>query len=263
VIGRSITFTLALLILSRRERMLTRSFPGLRALWDSWKDILHVGIPSALTNILVPVGIGVITRIVSGYGAAAVAGFGVATRIETFALTPVMALRSVVAPFVGQNWGARRHDRLGRGVAISGGFSIAWGLMVWLILALTGRHIAAVFNDSPDVIATTSLYLLILPAAYGMRGVLYLSTGALSVLRKPVDAAVLMLLQVFVLYVPLAMLGSQLLELRGVFGAGLVANVVAGAVAYLWTRKVIALRHSEDLVGPVDVPVVEPSVGGI
>ncbi|MFH1690291.1 MAG: MATE family efflux transporter [Candidatus Eisenbacteria bacterium] len=263
VIGRSITFTLALLILSRRERMLTRSFPGLRALWDSWKDILHVGLPSALTNILIPVGIGVITRIVSGYGAAAVAGFGVATRIETFALTPVMALRSVVAPFVGQNWGARRHDRLRRGVAISGGFSVAWGLLVWLILALTGRHIAAVFNDSPDVIATTSLYLLIVPAAYGMRGVLYLSTGALSVLRKPVDAAVLMLVQIFVLYVPLAMLGSRLLELRGVFGAGLISNVVAGAVAYLWTRRIVALRHSEELVRSADVPMVDPTAGGI
>jgi putative MATE family efflux protein len=263
VIGRSITFTLALLILARRERMLTRSFPGLRALWDSWKAVLHVGLPSALTNVLIPVGIGVITRIVSGYGAAAVAGFGVATRIEIFALTPVMALRSVVAPFVGQNWGARRHDRLGRGVAVSGWFSVAWGLLVWLILALTGRHLAALFNDSPDVIATTSLYLLIVPAAYGMRGVLYLSTGALSVLRKPIDAAVLMLLQIFVLYVPLAMLGSRFLELRGVFGAGLISNVVAGAVAYLWTKRVVALRHSEELIRSADVPVVEPTVGGI
>ena len=263
VIGRSITFTLALLILARRERMLTRSFPGLRALWDSWKEILHVGIPSALTNILIPVGIGVITRIVSGYGAAAVAGFGVATRIEIFALTPVMALRSVLAPFVGQNWGARRHDRLRRGVAISGGFSIGWGLLVWLILALTGRHIAAVFNVSPDVIATTALYMLIVPAAYGMRGVLFLSTGALSILRRPIDAAVLMLVQIFVLYVPLAVLGSRVLELAGVFGAGLVANIVAGAVAYLWIRRIMALRRSEDLGRPADAPVAEPTGGGM
>ncbi|MFH1864529.1 MAG: MATE family efflux transporter, partial [Candidatus Eisenbacteria bacterium] len=165
--------------------------------------------------------------------------------------------------FVGQNWGARRHDRLGRGVAVSGWFSVAWGLLVWLILALTGRHLAALFNDSPDVIATTSLYLLIVPAAYGMRGVLYLSTGALSVLRKPIDAAVLMLLQIFVLYVPLAMLGSRFLELRGVFGAGLISNVVAGAVAYLWTKRVVALRNSEELIRSADVPVVEPTVGGI
>jgi len=245
VIGRSITFTIALIILARREKMLTLEFPGFAEVRRSWRSILQIGVPAALTNLLVPVGIGVITRIVSGYGAAAVAGFGVASRIETFAMTPVMALRSVIAPFVGQNWGARLHDRLRRGVSVSAGLALAWGAFVWVVLLLTRRHIAAVFNEAPDVVETTALYLAIVPAAYGLRGMLFLSTGTLSVLRKPIDAALLMLLQVFVLYVPLALLGSQLLGLLGVFGAALIAHAVAGAAAYLWTRRAMALRRDE------------------
>ncbi len=242
VIGRSITFTVALWVLARRERMLTFEFPGLRAVWESWRRVLYVGLPSALTNVVVPIGIGVITRIVSSYGAAAVAGFGVASRIEIFGLTVVMALRSVIAPFVGQNWGARKFSRLARGIKLSHAFAMAWGAFLLVVLAAFARPLASVFNPTPEVVATTALYLWIVPVSYGLRGVHFVATAALSVLHRPIDAAALTILQFFVLYVPLALLGSRILGLRGVFGAASVANLVAGALAYLWLRRIVAMR---------------------
>ena len=249
VIGRSITFTVALTILWRREHMIATTFPGVAQVLESWKKVLYIGIPSALTNILIPVGIGAITRIVSGYGTAAVAGFGVATRIEMFALTPVMALRSVLAPFVGQNWGAGLHKRLSRGMTVSAWLAAGWGALVLAALALGGKAVASVFNDAPEVVATAGLYLTIVPFGYGLRGILWLSTGTLSVLHRPIDAGLIMIAQIFVLYIPLALLGSNLWGLTGVFGAGLAANVVAGVAALLWVRRVIALRTTEAPVG--------------
>jgi putative MATE family efflux protein len=242
VIGRSITFTVALWVLGRRERMLTNPFPGLAAVWESWRGILFIGLPSALTNIVVPLGIGVITRIVSGYGAAAVAGFGVASRVETFSLTAVMALRAVVAPFVGQNWGARECARLARGIRLSHGFAMAWGAFLLVVLAALARPIAAIFNPTPEVVETASLYLWIVPLSYGLRGVHYVATAALAVLRRPIDAALLTVLQFFGLYVPLAVVGSRLLGLSGVFGAASVANLIAGALAWIWLGRIVAMR---------------------
>jgi putative MATE family efflux protein len=242
VIGRSITFTVALWILGRRDKMLIRGFPGFAALWESWRGILSIGLPSALTNIAVPLGVGFITRIVSDYGAAAVAGFGVASRIETFSLTFVMALRTVVAPFVGQNWGARRFARLARGITLSHVFAMVWGAITLVVLAVFARPIAAIFNATPEVVATAALYLWIVPVSYGLRGVHFVATAALSVLHRPIDAAFLTLLQFFGLYFPLAVLGSRLIGLGGVFGAGCVANIVAGALAYVWLRRIVAMR---------------------
>lgn len=242
VIGRSITFTVALWVLGRRDRMLTREFPGFAAAWKSWRGILYIGLPSALTNVVVPLGIGFVTRIVSGYGAAAVAGFGVASRVETFGLTVVMALRTVVAPFVGQNWGARKFERLARGVHLSHVFAMAWGALMLVVLGAFARPIAAVFNATPEVVATTALYLWIVPLSYGLRGVHFGATAALSVLRRPVDAALLTILQFFGLYVPLALFGSSLLGLKGVFGAASVAHLVSGALAWFWLRRIVAMR---------------------
>jgi Na+-driven multidrug efflux pump len=222
--------------------MLTLEFPGLPAVWRSWRSILYIGLPSAVTNVAVPLGIGAITRIVSGYGAAAVAGFGVASRIETFALTFVMALRTVVAPFVGQNWGAREFARLARGVRLSHWLSMAWGALMLVVLAAFARPLAGVFNASPAVVATTALYLWIVPVSYGLRGVHFVATAALAVLRRPIDAALLTILQFFGLYVPLALLGSRLLGLSGVFGAAGVAHIVSGALAWFWLRRIVAMR---------------------
>ncbi len=242
VIGRSITFAVALWVLGRRERMLTLHFPGFRAIWASWRSILYIGIPSALTNIVIPLGIGIITRFVSGYGAAAVAAFGVATRIENLALIVVGALRSVLAPFIGQNAGAKRFDRVRRAVTLGHRFALLWGAAMLVTLALVARPLASLFNDNPAVVDKIALYLWIVPVSYGLRGLLQLSTASLSVLRRPLDAAALMLIQVFVLYVPLALLGDRLLGLPGIFGAGGASYIIAGIAAYFWLSRVLVLR---------------------
>jgi Na+-driven multidrug efflux pump len=62
--------------------------------------------------MIVPFSIGVVTYLVASYGEAAVAAFGVVTRVETFFLVLPLALSSVLGPFVGQHVGAERYDRI-------------------------------------------------------------------------------------------------------------------------------------------------------
>jgi len=249
VCSRAVTFTVALWVLSRRERMIRLGFPGLRELWSSWRRILFIGVPMSLSNILIPVGIGVITRLVSAYGPAAVAAFGVATRVETLSLTVIMALRSVMSPFVGQNWGAGRFTRLRQGIRLANRFAFVWGIAVAAVLAVLARPIAVAFNESPEVIERIVMYLWIVPASYGFRGILLLSSTSLSVLDRPVDGAATSLLQVFGLYVPLAVLGSGLIGLPGIFTAGSVSNLLAGIVAALWLGRIVERRRKESTEG--------------
>jgi putative MATE family efflux protein len=245
VIARATVFCVASWVLSVRERMITWAVPGLRAVWHSWRRILYIGIPSGTTNIIVPLGMGAVTRIVSAYGPEAVAGFGVAARVERFALTIVMALSSVLAPFVGQNWGAGRRDRVRLGITYSTRFATAWGVSMLVLLGVGAKPIGAVFNDDPAVVSAVALYLWIVPVSYGLWGVFRLSNVALNVLNRPLQAAFLNVLQLFVLYIPLAILGSHLVGLRGVFGAATVANVLSGAAAYVWLGRVLTAVEPE------------------
>ncbi|MBD3366955.1 MAG: MATE family efflux transporter, partial [Candidatus Eisenbacteria bacterium] len=176
VCSRAVTFSVALWVLSKRERMISLRFPGLAAVWSSWRRILFIGVPLSLSNILIPVGIGVITRLVSAYGPPAVAAFGVATRVETLSLTVIMALRSVMSPFVGQNWGAGRFGRLRRGIRLANRFAFFWGVGAAVVLAVIARPVAGAFSENPEVIERIIDYLWIVPASYGFRGILLLSS---------------------------------------------------------------------------------------
>ena len=231
VLARASAFMAALYILNFRYRMLTLERCGFGKVLNSWRRILYIGVPTAGSRIIIPVAIGVVTRIVSSYGEKAVAGYGVASRIEFFALAVVFALSSVIGPFVGQNLGAGLHDRVNRGIRLSNRFSILWGLGMFAALAFPARWIASIFNDDPAVVEAATLYLRIVPVGFALQGVFIISTSTMNVLKKPLHAAGMTGLEMFVLMIPLAFLGSHLQGLRGVYGAIPIAYIVTGFVS--------------------------------
>lgn len=240
VFARATALLVSLWVLGRRERMLTLVLLPIRNLIRSWRSVLYIGLPTAGTNMIVPVALGIITRMVAEYGPQPVAALGVATRIDPFALAVIFALSASLGPFVGQNLGAGRYDRIKLAVLYSHRFAVGWGLLMLAILALSARPIASLFSDTPAVVDTTVHYLRLVPIGYGLQGVLLLSNMTLNILKKPLHAASLNLTQMFVLYIPLAFIGSRLMGVPGIFGAAAVANIVAGTVAFFWLRRVLA-----------------------
>ena len=241
VVARAITLAVALWVLYYRDGMITLELPPLKTVINSWKSILYIGLPAAGTRLLYPVAMGIIIALVSSYGHEAVAAFGVGTRIEFFALTVIFALSTVIGPFVGQNWGAGRHDRVKLGIKYSNVFSIIWGVAMFIILALAARPIALLFNDDPQVISIIILYLWIVPIGYALFGVFQISNITLNVLNKPGNAAVLMVIQMFGLYIPLAYLGSYLFGLKGIFFAAVLAYSLTGIASHFVLKRVLEI----------------------
>lgn len=251
--SRAITLVAALLILHRRERMLCFERPALADVLESWRSILYVGLPAALTNLIVPASMAFVTRFVAAFGVAAVAGFGVATRLEMVPLMVINALGSVLVPFVGQNWGAGEVARVRSAVKISHGFALVVGAVAVVLFRAAGSSIARVFNATPEVVETVVLYGGLVGFGWGLQGVVTLSTATFNALNRPLPSSTLALLRMAVLYVPLAWLLSRRFGLVGIFVAALVANIVTGGVAILWTRVAIA-RLSRDDAGPTGRP---------
>lgn len=250
VLARASSMTVSLLVLCVRDRMVTCSAVRLREVLHSWGRVLYIGVPAAATKIIVPIGIGVITGIVSTFGAESVAGFGVASRIEFFALASVYALAAVLAPFVGQNRGAGRTRRMARGVRYSSGFSFVWGIGMWILLAAAARPIASLFTNDASVIAVTVIYLRIVPIAYCLQGVFLLALSTLNVLHRPFHAAALGIGQMFVLCVPLTFAAARLFGLGGGFSAIAVSYGAAGIISYWILNKILVrerdLSHTRD-----------------
>jgi len=257
LLSRAITMSAAIWILGKREKMITLERVPFREVLASWKKVGYIGGAAALTNLVMPVSLGVITRLVAGYGESAVAAFGVSGRIEMFAIIPVFAVGAVLTPFIGQNWGAGKPKRVLSSIKFANLVSLAWCGLVFVALIFFARPLASVFNDSPRVIELITRYLWIVGISYGFQGILRLSGSAFNALHKPIPAAILSILRMVVLYIPLALLGSELFQLDGIYGAATISNIVAGGIAVLWLRHSIKNDKSMSLAPSQPVKEVE------
>jgi len=224
-------------ILGWRLKMLRPTLPHPRQVLESWKPVLAIGVPAAGTNLLAPLTIGYVTRLVAEHGPKAVAGFGVATRIQSMALIGLMAMGAAMTPFVGQNFGAGSWDRIREAAREGARFSLAWGAASLLVLATLATVLMGIFTDDATVIATGALFLRIVPFSHWAAGVGLLAGSVFNALGKPLNAAGLVILRLLVFAVPLAWLGSRLFGVPGIFGALALANILGAGVAWFWVQR--------------------------
>jgi len=243
----------ALYMVHFRERMLELAIPKLRELRESWKAVLHVGLPAAGTNLLTPLAAGAVTRIVAGHGQHAVAAYGVGTRLEMMAMIGVLALTSAITPFIGQNHGARKGGRIQETLTWVTKASLVWGIGMAVVLFVAAEPLATVFNDDADVIDMTTLYLRIVPIGFFPYGMAILVASMFNALDMPVKATALAALRLLALAIPLAWIGSVLFDLAGLFAGIAVANGIMGLVAGVYARREIAAL-CDDLAEEPAVP---------
>lgn len=237
LLARGMIFVGTVYVLIRRLDMITFDKPRAKELRDSWRDILHVGIPAAGTNAIVPIGLAVITAMIARYGPEAVAGFGVASRIESMVLVIYYAMSSTIGPFVGQNLSAGREDRIQTALRLCAAFCIASGLVIAAALALFSGLLPGLFSDNPAVTDVTRTFLWIAPISYGAYGIVMVVNAAFNGLGNPMPGVVISVTRILALYVPLAFLGKALFGTVGIFGAYAVANILSGLLGYVWAKN--------------------------
>lgn len=242
LISYSITFLFSLWVLIVREKMLTFALPAIAEVWHSWKSLLKLALPASTTNMMAPVAIGILTHLAATYGDSAVAALGVGTRIESLAMIGVMALSSVLTPFIGQNWGAKKHQRVQQSLNFAIKFVLFWGICLCLILALSASMIARLFSDNPEVISLIEIFLRMVPISYAGMGLIIVTSATYNAFHQPKQSAILVLTRLFILMVPLALLGSQIWGVIGIFIGVMTANLLAGTLAFIkLKRKIRAL----------------------
>jgi putative MATE family efflux protein len=237
LIGRGAMFIGTVYFMVYRLDMISFNKPDAAELRKSWGDILHVGLPAAGTNAIIPIAMTLITAMIARYGPEAVAGFGVASRIESLVLVIFYALSSVIGPFVGQNMSAGNESRIQQSLRLCAVFCMACGLIVAVILALAADFVPTLFSQNPDVTNVTRLFLWIAPISYGAYGVVMVMNAAFNGLGKPMPAVYISAIRMLVLYLPLAILGRHFFGIAGIFGAYAVANLLSGVLSYAWARK--------------------------
>lgn len=239
LIARGVIFLGAIYLLRGRLNMVSFNKPDAGELRKSWRDILHVGIPAAGTNAIVPIATAIITAMIAGYGPEAVAGFGVASRIESLVLVMYYALSGIIGPFVGQNLSACKEGRIQESMRLSMLFCLGSGLLIAVLLATSSAALPGLFSDNDSVVGVAQLFLIIAPIGYAGYGLVMTINAAFNGMGKPMPGVVVSLMRTILLYVPLALVGQHFYGIAGIFAAYAAANIITGVVAYVWIKKTV------------------------
>lgn len=231
VIGRIMSCIAALVFLHFRERMISFRRPRMNEVLRSWRSILAIGVPASATNIMVPLSNLFVTAIAARAGKEVVAALGAGMRVTAFTSIPVYALSASLVPFVGQNWGARRYRRARHSKRHSIQFGTVWGGLCFVGLWVTAPLIAGIFSQDAQVRREIVLYLRIVPLGHALQNSFIFMTSILNAIQRAMVSTILMAVRMFVLYVPLSVLGAWWWGGAGLFGGMAAANTLSGIMA--------------------------------
>ncbi len=151
-------------------------------------EIAQQGFPASLNFFTIGLGIFVITYFISQFGEAAVAAYGVATRVEQIVLMPSIGLNIATLTMVAQNHGAGLTERVfeTRRRALRYGF---WIMLAGTVIVFLGAEwMMDAFTEDPQVVAIGREYLRISAFVLYAYVILFVNVAALQGVKKPMFA---------------------------------------------------------------------------
>lgn len=142
------------------------------------KTMFAMGVPMGLQYSITAIGSMVMQSANNSLGSVYVSAFTAAMRIKQFAMCPFDAIATGVSTFCGQNLGARKPDRIKKGIRQGVTVGVLYGLCAGLVLIFFGRSLSLLFvsKSAVDVLDASGTYLRCL-------GYFFWSLGILNVCR--------------------------------------------------------------------------------
>ena len=205
-----------------------------------FKDILGVGLLAAAGTIQINLTVTLVTAAVGKFGAAAIVGYGIASRLDYIQIPVIFGIGTALVTMVGINLGAGQIARARR-IAWSGA-SLAFAVTAAVSLfAVFLPHVwIGLFSDDPDVLAMATLYLWTVGPTYGAIGfgmaLYFASQGARRVLLPVLAGTARMIIAAFVGWAAVAWYGAPLSTLFLIVALSSVAYGLLTAFAVTRSR---------------------------
>lgn len=244
-ISRFLTLVAGLWFLHFKFNMLSLQQFSLKSMFKSWAEILKIGLPSILTQLIIPLSIILVVTYASKFenSKQLVSTLQISGRVDFFAMAVVVSLGSVLVPFIGQNYGAKNFFRIKKALKISKFFALGWGVLMTIVFVAIRNKIGPVFGkeDDPDPIFYNymSEFYWVVPYSFVFRMFYVIDTNSLNALQKPMYTGALTFLQMLVLYVPLAMVFGNNFGYKGIFYAFILATFIGSVFAWLVNSKML------------------------
>ncbi|MCU4164836.1 MATE family efflux transporter [Carboxylicivirga caseinilyticus] len=245
VIAQTTAFIAGAIYLTRKHQII--SFNIFQFTFDKELFIksIKIGLPTGFQQTFVALGIMALIRIVNNFDTDALAAFTAASRVDALAAMPALNLASALSAFVGQNLGAKKIDRIKKGLKATLGMAWSLSLIVMIVVIFFGDHIMRLFTTDANVIQYGNNYLIIVSSFYLIFSTMFVIHGVLRGAGATLIPMFITLFSLWIIRIPFAIFLSKHFGINGIWWAipiGWSMGLVGSILYYFsgkWKSKVI------------------------
>ena len=207
VMAQAVSVVLAIVILLKKDLPFTLKKSDFR-LNPQCRKFLQVGLPLALQEVLTQASFLALCAFVNRLGLTASSGYGVASKIVSFAMLIPSALMQSMASFVAQNVGASKPKRAKQAMFTGMGIGLVFGCAVFALVMLKGDMLAGIFSTDAEVVQKGFEYLKGFAPETILTAILFSMLGYFNGNNKTVFVMIQGLVQTLLVRLPMSYLMS-------------------------------------------------------
>jgi len=252
LISNGVAFGLAIYWLNKTHKIVRIAIRGLHFDREVFRQSIRIGLPTGVQQTMVAMGALVLLGIVNRFGTNTIAGFSVASRLDSLAMIPAMSFSQALSTFVGQNIGANKPERIKAGLVATVKMSGIVTIVTTIFIVIAGHLLMSLFSNDDEVIRIGSQYLTIVSSFYLLFTLMFIYNG---VMRGAGDTLIPMfatLLSLWLIRIPMAWYLSEKIGESGIWWSIPVGWAIGLALSFtyyksgLWKKKTV-VKYQENL----------------
>lgn len=197
------------------------------------KELLTIGFPAALNTTLAMVSNIFANALVSGYGSIAVAGMGIAKKINTLAFNVTMGLTQGVLPLIGYNFAAKNHERMKKTISFMLTVALIFTISCAFVFISNDDLLVSFFIKDIDTINEGTQFLKVIALGVPLAAITYSMNAIFQALGEKKKAFILSILRKGCLDIPLMYLFMDKVGKLGIVLATPIAEIISASLALI------------------------------
>lgn len=141
--------------------------------------IVQLGVPSGITQAIFSMAMLLVQSLVNGYGEQFIAANVIVMRVDGFAMLPNFSFGTAMTTYTGQNFGARKYDRIETGARQGTIMAVISAATITALILIFGRGLMSIFTNTDTLVETSMRMMRILSVGYVAMGIVQSLSGVM------------------------------------------------------------------------------------
>jgi len=222
-----------------KRSLVPLSFAHIKLQWSCYREILMIGIPASLSQVMLSIGNTISYRLAAQYSDHHVASLGVASRVFTIPIFIFIGISIGIQALVGYTYGAKNYKRMKETIRTSILISLGFATFLTVLFALFPRELIIIFIKDADIVDIGTLVLQAYVFAIPIAAVGMILMTTLQAMGKALPALIVALSRQGIMYIPAILILNKLFAFEGLVFAMPIADLLTTMLSSIFVLVII------------------------